>query len=147
MPCKAVHFMMYYPKNSQTVCAWHIRHLYKYDLRKLPFHFVASFFTLSPNSDLILVDDFNIMDINWDLYTGTPSSLTSLCDKLPSLCLSQLVQVSTHQKGNILDLSLLMFVLKFRIYMLTLKSALLCLTISLLHSLLLKGLHVLVANH
>ena len=67
-------------------------------------HFISTLSILPPNSNLILLGDFNMVGVNWDSFTTTPSSLTSLCETLVPLNLTQLVHSPTHRKGNSLDL-------------------------------------------
>ena len=57
-------------------------------------------------SNVIVVGDFNLPDINWDSLSASTSISNLFCDFLFNNNLSQLVNEPTHIKGNILDLVL-----------------------------------------
>ena len=55
--------------------------------------------------NLVLLGDFNMPAVNWQLHTGPNGSAEqALMEKIIELNLEQLVHVSTHKRGNILDL-------------------------------------------
>ena len=56
--------------------------------------------------NLILLDDFNFKDINWDSLNGTAPLSVKFCDIIFELNLTQLINQPTHIAGNILDLVL-----------------------------------------
>ena len=61
---------------------------------------------INSNEHLVLVGDFNLPDIDWDTLTGTSAFSCAFCDFVFDSNLSQLVDKSTHTKGNLLDLVL-----------------------------------------
>ena len=62
--------------------------------------------SLSSNSNIIIVRDLNLPDVNWDTYTGISSFTQDFCEAVFDLNLLQLVNKPTHRKGNILDVIL-----------------------------------------
>ena len=56
--------------------------------------------------NLILLGDFNLPDINWDILYGNSAAAELFCDMCFEFNLSQLVSCPTHTHGNILDLLL-----------------------------------------
>ena len=57
-----------------------------------------------PRNSLVLVGDFNLPDINWDNLTASSTASRTFCDFIFDNALLQVVDTSTHSKGNILDL-------------------------------------------
>ena len=57
-----------------------------------------------PRNSLVLVGDFNLPDINWDTLTASSTASRTFCDFIYDNALLQVVDTSTHSKGNILDL-------------------------------------------
>ena len=67
--------------------------------------FLKCILSLPDHFSFIILEDFNLTDINWcSFYVSTPSTV-HLCDVFVSLNLCQLVDTPTHQKGNLLQLS------------------------------------------
>ena len=62
--------------------------------------------SLPPNKDLMIIGDFNLPDIDWDLLNGESKQSTNFCELIVHLNLCQLIISSTHNAGNILDLIL-----------------------------------------
>ena len=62
--------------------------------------------SLPSDKDLLILDDFNYPDINWDTYSGTTTQSSDFCDLMFDLNLCQSVLSATHKAGNILDLIL-----------------------------------------
>ena len=58
----------------------------------------------SSSSHLILLGDFNIIDVNWSTLHSLSPSLSSFCDHLVSFNMQQIMNASTHIQGNTLDL-------------------------------------------
>ena len=58
------------------------------------------------STDIIITGDFNLPDINWDTLSATSTSSSAFCDFIFDSLLTQLVDLPTHVKGNILDLVL-----------------------------------------
>jgi len=56
------------------------------------------------NNKLILIGDLNFPMIDWNLLQGDTSLSNSFCELIFNLNLTQLVDKSTHNCGNILDL-------------------------------------------
>ena len=54
-------------------------------------------------SPLILMSDFNVLDINWSTLSGSTTFSNQLC-KVLQYNLSQIVDCPTHIAGNVLDL-------------------------------------------
>lgn len=67
------------------------------------FHYIS---TLCIDNNLILLGDFNSPDICWSTFCASNPFSCSLCEFIFDYNLHQLVEVSTHIKGNILDLVL-----------------------------------------
>ena len=59
---------------------------------------------LSNTNDIIIVGDFNLPDIDWDTLGSTSYTSEMFCDFVFNNNLLQLIDQSTHTKGNILDL-------------------------------------------
>ena len=55
-------------------------------------------------SPLLIMGDFNLPDINWNTLSSTSQLSNVFCDLVFKLNLSQLVDMPTHNQGNILDL-------------------------------------------
>ena len=55
---------------------------------------------------LVILGDFNLPDIQWDLLTGTTPASEKLCELLFRSGLFQLINEPTLIQGNILDLLL-----------------------------------------
>ena len=60
----------------------------------------------SISSNLVLLGDFNLIDINWNSLSGQSPFSSKFCDVTFDLNLFQLIEESTHIAGNILDLIL-----------------------------------------
>ena len=58
----------------------------------------------SSNIPTFVLGDFNCPDINWPMLSASSKVSSLLCDLIFDLHLSQVVDSSTHIKGNILDL-------------------------------------------
>ena len=58
------------------------------------------------STDIIITGDFNLPDINWDTLSATSTPSSAFCDFIFDNLLTQLVDLPTHVKGNILDLVL-----------------------------------------
>jgi len=58
------------------------------------------------SEDLILLGDFNLLNIDWDTMSGSTPQSTEFCDFLFELNLEQLITTATHITGNILDVIL-----------------------------------------
>ena len=54
----------------------------------------------------MIIGDFNLPDIDWDLLNGESRQSTNFCELIVHLNLCQLITSSTHNAGNILDLIL-----------------------------------------
>ena len=54
----------------------------------------------------MIIGDFNLPDIDWDLLSGESRQSTNFCELIVHLNLCQLITSSTHNAGNILDLIL-----------------------------------------
>lgn len=61
---------------------------------------------LPENCDLLLAGYFNEPDIDWDSQIAPSHRSSALCDLFFNKNLVQLISGSTHQMGNILDLTL-----------------------------------------
>jgi hypothetical protein len=66
-------------------------------------HIITS---ISDHSNIVLVGDFNFVGVDWDSLSATSPILTSFCDLIYDCNFTQLIDFSTHIKGNILDLIL-----------------------------------------
>ena len=58
------------------------------------------------STNLILLGDFNIPDIDWNTLSGVSPVSQQFCDLIFDSALSQLINCPTHIHGNILDLLL-----------------------------------------
>ena len=58
------------------------------------------------HGSIVIMGDFNAPDIDWLTLSGESQYCLSLCDLVFDFELSQVVQVPTHNKGNILDIVL-----------------------------------------
>jgi len=58
---------------------------------------------VSTSECVLIVSDFNLLDISWSSLTGTSPFSNSLCELIFDLNLMQQVNSPTHLKGNILD--------------------------------------------
>ena len=56
--------------------------------------------------EIILIGDLNLPNVNWENFTSSNPVEQLFLDTFGNLSLEQLVTVSTHRKGNILDLIL-----------------------------------------
>ena len=65
--------------------------------------------SLPSYKSLIICEDFNVPDINWDVLSGSTSFSSDLCDLIVDLNLTQHVTVPIHKGGNILDIILTNF--------------------------------------
>ena len=54
----------------------------------------------------MIIGDFNLPDIDWDLLNDESRQSTNFCELIVHLNLCQLITSSTHNAGNILDLIL-----------------------------------------
>ena len=61
---------------------------------------------LNDSGKLIVLGDFNFPDIDWDTLSGHSPVSNQFCDLMFWTGLSQLINVPTHNHGNILDLLL-----------------------------------------
>ena len=61
---------------------------------------------LNDSGKLIVLGDFNFPDIDWDTLSGHSPVSNQFCDLMFRTGLSQLINVPTHNHGNILDLLL-----------------------------------------
>jgi len=79
------------------------QHYYYYETQ---FNFLSNL--ASTTDQLIILDDFNFPDIDWDSLSGHLPASNQFCDLVFQSSLSQLaiVSVPTHNQGNILDLVL-----------------------------------------
>ena len=55
-----------------------------------------------PCSDIIVIGDFNLPDIEWDTLSAAPHSSEQFCDFVFNNNLTQLIDKPTHVKGNII---------------------------------------------
>jgi len=55
------------------------------------------------SSELFIMGDFNVPDINWATWSGSAPFLDELCDIFFQYHLSQLVDQPTHFCGNTID--------------------------------------------
>lgn len=62
--------------------------------------------SLSDNSDLLILGDFNAPDADWDSLTASSRRSAVICDFVFDKSLVQLLDSPTHHLGNILDLVL-----------------------------------------
>ena len=60
----------------------------------------------STSEDLLILGDFNLPDIDWDILTGHSLVSNQFCDLVFHTNLCQLISTPTHIRGNILDLLL-----------------------------------------
>ena len=58
------------------------------------------------SSNIVLLGDFNLPDIDWDTLCGSTIAAEAFCDTCFENNLSQLISCSTHIHGNTLDLIL-----------------------------------------
>lgn len=56
------------------------------------------------DSNVLIMGDFNLPDINWDSLSGSSVNSKNFCDFIFNFNLTQLIAHPTHRKGNILDL-------------------------------------------
>ena len=61
---------------------------------------------LPPSSNILLLGDFNLLDINWDILSSESNTSDAFCAMVFDLNLSELITCPTHIHGNILDLLL-----------------------------------------
>ena len=64
------------------------------------------FYNLSQDHDHIIIGDFNMPDIDWNLSAAISTKSDLFCDAIFDCNLFQLIDVPTHVHGNILDLVL-----------------------------------------
>ena len=69
-------------------------------------HLSDLLFSLPLDGNVLIMGDFNLPDIDWDLLNGGTRFSSNFCDLTADLNLRQLVVSSTHKAGNILDLIL-----------------------------------------
>ena len=69
-------------------------------------HLSDLLFSLPLDGNVLIMGDFNLPDIDWDLLNGGTRFSSNFCDLTVDLNLRQLVVSSTHKAGNILDLIL-----------------------------------------
>lgn len=55
-------------------------------------------------TNIIILGDFNLADINWNTFTGKFPMSQQFCEMIFDFGLCQLINFPTHNKGNILDL-------------------------------------------
>ena len=70
-------------------------------------HLSDLLFSLPLDENVLILGDFNLPDIDWDLLSGGTRFSSGFCDLTVDLNLRQLVASSTHKAGNILDLILI----------------------------------------
>ena len=69
-------------------------------------HLFDLLFSLPLDENVLILGDFNLPDIDWDLLNGGTRFSSDFCDSTVDLNVRQLVTSSTHKAGNILDLIL-----------------------------------------
>ena len=112
IPCKLIKS----PSDLEVVCViLNLSHPITYCVIYIPPNSSASYCDkllnflsdiCSTSERLIILGDFNLPDIQWDLLTGNTPASEKLCELVFRTGLFQLINEPTHIQGNILDLLL-----------------------------------------